>query len=92
MASPPRKFSDLRPSAAIVRPTSQTEPPELILRRAFVGSSDGVQALAILRNMVATPCLPGAPNRALREAEGARNFVAKIEKLIQGQDVPRSEP
>jgi hypothetical protein len=69
------------------------EPPELVLRRLFLTSQDGLKALAYLRVMVNQPLPPGSSNRALREAEGARSFLHKIDVILQGKasDVPRGD-
>lgn len=90
--STPRKWADLRPSekAAPLRMAPDDEPPELVLRRLFLTSPDGLKALAHMRSMVNQPLPAGSSNRALREAEGARSFVHKIDTLLQAKasDVP----
>lgn len=90
MSRPPRKFSDLRSAPPAPRAASEDESPGSILRRVFCTTQDGIKARAILAALAAAPLPPLSSNRALREAEGARSFLAKIDDMIKGSDARSS--
>ena len=89
MTRSPRKFADLR-GAPVTLVLTHEEPIDKVIMRLFTGSSDGLRVIAWMLNETAKPRPPNADDRALREAEGARRFVAEIQSMAQGSHVPHS--
>lgn len=81
MAHPPRKWADLR-AGVVTPPSSQDEPIEQVLRRLFCATTDGARVLDWMAETVGKVTPPNAPEAALREAEGARRFVAQLHERI----------
>jgi hypothetical protein len=83
----------------VVEPPPQRlaeEPIEQVVRRLFCASTDGDRVLAWMIETAGRVTPPGASDCALREAEGARRFVANIRTLTQGDHAAkpahRSDP
>lgn len=81
MARPPRKWADLR-GEGVIAPPSADEPIEQVLRRLFCATTDGQRVLAWMTDTANKVTPPQAPECALREAEGARRFVARLHESI----------
>lgn len=86
----PRRWADVR---GVVEPPAQAnaeEPIEQVARRLFCASIDGQRVLNWMLETANRVTPPGAPDCALREAEGARRFVANIRALTQGDHAAKS--
>lgn len=81
MARSPRKWADLR-TAEPPAPSSTDEPIEQVARRLFCATTDGARVLAWMAETANRVTPPQAPECQLREAEGARRFVAKLHEMI----------
>lgn len=81
----PRKFSDFRPKVR-VEPASSEEPIEFCVQR-LMATIDGRRFMEWMLEQAVNPCPGGHEDRALREAEGLRKFVANIRKMAEGDHV-----
>ena len=89
MTPKPRKFADFRPHP-LPSTSSPEEPVERVIMRLFAGSPDGLRVLGWMLAETAKCAQRNADDRALRENEGARRFVAQIHEITQGSHVPNS--
>lgn len=87
MTPKPRRFADFRPQP-LPAPIHDQEPIDKVVMRLFAGSGDGLRVLAWMLAETGKTCTPNADDRALREAEGARRFIAEIHQMAQGSYVP----
>ena len=84
MTRPPRRFSDLRP-APLAAPTTD-EPPQRTVQRLFATTDDGKRVLAWLIEQTSAPSPHNASDAQLREAEGARRFIARVHDMAAGRE------
>lgn len=77
-----RTFESLRPQTTAPIVSEQQEPIESRARRLFRTGQDGPAVLAWLLERAQTVTPPGASNDTLREAEGARRFIAAVVRDI----------
>jgi len=78
-----RKFSDLRPRAA-ARVLRTQEPIEDVVAR-LMACPDGHRVLDWMLLEAQAPTPGSVPDeRALRQAEGARKFIAKFNAMAEG--------
>lgn len=59
----------------------------MVIMRLFAGSPDGLRVLRWMLSETSAPSAPNAEDRALREAEGARRFVAQVHGITTGSHV-----
>ena len=79
-----RNFASLRARPAVPISTGEEEPIESVIRRLFVTSGDGNRVLAWMMNETEGACALGSSEALIRDAEGARRFVAKVRSMIAG--------
>lgn len=84
-----RRFADFR-EPVIKRELSVEEPIERVVMRLFSGSPDGIRVLGWMLSRTAAVTPRNTPECALREAEGARRFIAEIHETVQGSHAPHS--
>lgn len=91
MARYPRTFASLRGEAADPREESNLEPIADVIRRIY-RTPDGRRLFDHMMVTSHGPSPEGAEERALREQEGARKFVAKLAREATSDDTRRRSP
>ena len=81
-----RKFADFR-EPAIRTVVTDEEPISMVIMRLFASSADGRRVLAWMLAETGKVTPRNAPECALREAEGARRFIAEVHEITNGSHV-----
>lgn len=81
MTQPRRKWADMRGVVEAPAQRLTEEPIEQVMRRLFCATTDGQRVLNWMVETSHAACHPAATDAALREAEGARRFVARVREM-----------